>query len=181
MSHSLTNDIHRGTTWSIALSILMIAAGVIAVFVPALAGAAVTAIVGWLLIFGGLLHVAFAWRVNKPRTVLWETLLGVVYGAVGIWLVTSPLGGLRSLTIAVAIYLFLEGVLEFVLSLELRPAPGSGWLLFDGIVTLVLAGLIWNTWPSSAIWVVGTLAGISLFFSGITRLMFSMATRRIAA
>jgi hypothetical protein len=55
----------------------MIAAGVIAVFVPALAGAAVTAIVGSLLIFSGLLHVAFAWRASKQRTVLWEILLGV--------------------------------------------------------------------------------------------------------
>jgi uncharacterized membrane protein HdeD (DUF308 family) len=81
----------------------------------------------------------------------------------------------------VAIYLFVEGVLEFVLSFELRPAPGAGWLLFDGIVTLVLAVLIWSTWPSSAMWVVGTLVGISMFFSGMTRLMFSMAVRRIAA
>jgi uncharacterized membrane protein HdeD (DUF308 family) len=92
-----------------------------------------------------------------------------------------PLGGLLSLTLAVAIYLFVEGVLEFVLSFELRPAPGAGWLLFDGIVTLVLAVLIWSTWPSSAMWVVGTLVGISMFFSGMTRLMFSMAVRRIAA
>jgi uncharacterized membrane protein HdeD (DUF308 family) len=181
VSHSLTNDIHRAATWSIALSILMISAGIIAVFLPALAGVAVTAVIGWLLIFSGLLHVAFAWRANKPRTVLWEILLGVVYGAVGIYLVASPLGGLQSLTIAVAIYLLIEGVLELVLSFELRPAPGAGWLLFDAIVTLVLAALIWSTWPSSAIWVVGTLVGISMLFSGITRLMFSMALRRIAA
>jgi len=81
----------------------------------------------------------------------------------------------------VAIYLSVEGVLEFVLSFELRPAPGAGWLLFDGIVTLVLAALIWSTWPSSALWVVGTLVGLSMFFSGITRLMFSMAVHRVAA
>jgi uncharacterized membrane protein HdeD (DUF308 family) len=41
--------------------------------------------------------------------------------------------------------------------------------------------LIWSTWPSSALWVVGTLVGISMFFSGITRLMLSMAVRRIVA
>jgi len=181
MSHSLTNDLHRATTWSIALSVLMIATGVVAVSAPALAGAAVTAVVGWLLIFNGLLHVAVASRAAKPRTVLWEILLGIVYGVVGTYLVASPLGGLQSLTIAVAIYLFIEGILEFVLSFELRPAPGAGWLLFDGIITLVLAALIWSTWPSGAIWVVGTLVGISMFFSGVTRLMFSMVVRRIAA
>jgi uncharacterized membrane protein HdeD (DUF308 family) len=181
MSYSSTSDSSPAVTWSIVLSGLMIAAGVVAVFMPALARVAVTAIVGWLLIFSGLLHVAFAWRANRAGTVLREILLGIVYGAVGIYLVASPLGGLQSLTIAVAIYLFVEGVLEFVLSFELRPAPGAGWLLFDGIVTLVLAALIWSTWPSSALWVVGTLVGLSMFFSGITRLMFSMAVHRVAA
>lgn len=73
--------------------------------------------------------------------------------------------------------LFAKGVLEFILSFQLRPAPGTGWLLVDGIVTLVLAAMIWSLWPSSAGWVVGTLVGISMFFSGITRLMLSLAVR----
>jgi uncharacterized membrane protein HdeD (DUF308 family) len=89
--------------------------------------------------------------------------------------------GLASLTLAIAIYLLIEGVLEFVLSFQIRPAHGSGWLLVDGIITLVLAVMIWSTWPSSALWVVGTLVGISMFFSGITRLMLSVAVRRIVA
>ena len=58
-------------------------------------------------------------------------------------------------------------------------SAGSGWLLVDGIVTLLLAVMIWSTWPSSAAWVVGTLIGISMLFSGITRLMLSVAVRRV--
>jgi uncharacterized membrane protein HdeD (DUF308 family) len=54
-----------------------------------------------------------------------------------------------SLTLALAIYLLVESVLEFVLAFRLRPMPGSNWLLFDGIVTLILAIMIWRTWPSS--------------------------------
>ena len=183
MANSMTADVHtvrRATTWSIVLSVLMIVAGVLAICVPVVAGVAVTAIVGWLLVFSGLLHLAFAWRAGRAGAVLWEILLGILYGAIGFYLLASPVIGLASLTLAIAIYLFFEGVLEFVLSFQLRPAPGSGWLLADGIITLVLAVMIWSTWPSSALWVVGTLVGISMFFSGITRLMFSMAVRRIA-
>jgi uncharacterized membrane protein HdeD (DUF308 family) len=179
MSISIAHDIHRATTLAIALSVLMIAAGVVGVVAPALARAAVTVFVGWLLIFSGLLHVAFAWRANTPRTVLLEILLGVLYSAVGVYLVAAPVGGLLSLTIAVAIYLFVEGVLELGLSFALRPLPGAGWLLFDGVVTLALAVLIGSTWPSSATWVLGTLVGVSMLFSGGTRLMFSLAVRRI--
>ncbi|MBI3494078.1 MAG: hypothetical protein HY047_20215 [Acidobacteria bacterium] len=46
---------------------------------------------------------------------------------------------------------------------------------------LVLAVMIWSTWPSSAAWVIGTLVGISMLFSGMTRVMLSLAVRRIVA
>jgi uncharacterized membrane protein HdeD (DUF308 family) len=181
MANSMTADLHKAATWSIVLSVLMIVAGVLAVCVPVIAGVAVTAVVGWLLIFSGMLHLAFAWRAGRAGAVLWEILLGLVYGGIGFYLVAKPIAGLASLTLAIAAYLLIEGVLEFILSLQLRPAPGSGWLLADGIITLVLAAMIWSTWPSNAGWVVGTLVGISMFFSGITRLMLSLAVRRITA
>jgi uncharacterized membrane protein HdeD (DUF308 family) len=181
MANGLTSDVRRATSWSIALSVLMIVAGVLAIALPMVAGIAVTVVVGWLLIFSGVLHLAFAWRSGRTGAIVWELLLGVAYGVIGFYVLANPMTGLESLTFAVAIYLFVEGVLEFLLSFQLRPAPGAGWLLVDGIVTLVLAALIWSTWPSSSAWVIGTLVGISMLFSGITRFMLSLATRRIAA
>jgi uncharacterized membrane protein HdeD (DUF308 family) len=181
MADSVTAGVDRATTWSIALSVLMIVAGLLAIGLPVVAGIAVTAIVGWLLIFSGALHLAFAWRAGRAGVVVWEILLGLAYGAIGFYLLARPVAGLASLTFAVAIYLFAEGVLEFILSFQLRPAPGTGWLLVDGIITLVLAAMIWGTWPSSAAWVIGTLVGISMLFSGITRLMLALAVRRIVA
>jgi len=179
MANSMSADIQKAATWSIVLSVLMIAAGILAVGTPAIAGVAITALVAWLLIFSGLFHVAFAWRAGRAGAVVGEILLGVLYGGIGLYMLTRPVIGLESLTLAIAIYLLIEGVLEFVLSFQVRPAPGSGWLLIDGIVTLVLAAMIWSTWPSSAAWVVGTLVGISMVFSGVTRLMLSLAVRRI--
>ena len=181
MANSITIGVHQATTWSIALSVLMIAAGAIAICVPMIAGVAITAVIAWLLIFSGVLHLAFAWRGGRAGAVLWEILLGIVYGAIGFYVLTNPVAGLASLTLVIAIYLLIEGVLESVLSFQLRSLSGSGWLLLDGIVTLVLALMIWSTWPSSAAWVVGTLVGISMLFSGITRLMLSMTVRRMVA
>jgi len=159
----------------------MIVAGAIAVGAPVVAGVAVTAIVGWLLVFSGILHLVFAWRSGRAASVVWEILLGVVYAGIGFDVIVHPVAGLAGLTLAIAIYLLIEGVLELVLSFQLRPAPGSGWVLVDGIITLVLAVMIWSTWPSNAVWVVGTLVGISMFFSGITRLMLALAVRRVVA
>jgi uncharacterized membrane protein HdeD (DUF308 family) len=181
MANAIRSGIHRATTWSIVVSILMIVAGVLAICVPLIAGVAITAIVAWMLIFSGLLHLAFAWRAGSAGGVVWEIVLGILYGVIGFYMFYSPVAGLASVTLAIAAYLLIEGVLEFVLSFQLRPAPGSSWLLFDGIITLLLAVMIWSTWPSSAAWVVGTLIGISMFFSGTTRLMMSLALRRMTA
>jgi uncharacterized membrane protein HdeD (DUF308 family) len=159
----------------------MIVAGLLAIAVPQVAGFAVNILVAWLLVFSGAAHLVFAWHTRTTGAMLWELLLGVLYIFIGAYLLFHPVAGLASLTLALAIYLFAEGVLELILSFKLRPMPGSGWLLFDGIITLILGVMIWRTWPSSTEWVIGTLVGISMLFSGISRLMLSLAARRLVA
>jgi uncharacterized membrane protein HdeD (DUF308 family) len=165
--------------WSIGLSILMLLAGALAILIPPAAGVAVALVVGWLLIFSGGAHVVFAWHTRPAGGFIWELLVGILYAGVGIYTLIHPVAGLASLTLLLAFYLFAEAVLELVLWIRLRPMSGSPWLLVDGIVTLILAVLIWRTWPSSTEWVIGTLVGISMLFSGASRLAVSLAARRV--
>jgi uncharacterized membrane protein HdeD (DUF308 family) len=173
--------VKRVLGWSVALSILMILAGCLAIVVPRAAGIAITIFVGWLLIFSGVAHFVFGWHTRGNGGLIWELLLGIAYIAVGVYLLMNPIAGLASLTLALAMYLLAEGILELILSFRLRPVPGWGWLLFDGIVTLILSVMIWRTWPSNSPWVIGTLVGISMLFSGIARLMLSLAARRFVS
>ena len=167
--------------WSIGLSVLMLVAGILAIVMPPVAGIAVLVIVAWLLMFSGVAHLVFAWHTRTTGGMIWELLLGILYIFVGIYALLHSAAGLASLTLFLAAYLFVEGVLEFVLSFRLRPMPGSSWLLFDGIITLILAILIWRSWPSSTEWVIGTLVGVSMIFSGAARLSLSLAARRVLA
>jgi uncharacterized membrane protein HdeD (DUF308 family) len=178
---SLGTIVKESVGWSIGLSVLMILAGFLAIAVPQAAGIAVNILVAWLLVFSGATHLVFAWHTRTTGGMLWELLVGFLYIFIGAYLLVHPVAGLASLTLALAIYLFAEGVLELILSFRLRPMAGSNWLLFDGIITLILAVMIWRTWPSSTEWVVGTLVGISMLFSGISRLMLSLAARRLVA
>ena len=57
----------------------------------------------------------------------------------------------------------------------------SGWILFDGILTLVLGYLIWRNWPSGSTWTIGTLVGIKLLESGFTRLIYATTARKALA
>jgi len=179
--NELTGDVRSASTWSIVLSVLMIAAGVIAIGVPMTAGTAVTMIVGWLLLFSAVFHLVLAFTGGRPGAVVGEILLAALYAFIGYYVLTHPSVGLAGLTAGITVYLFREGILEFVLSYMLRPLPGAGWLLFDGIVTLALAIYIVTTWKSSESWMLGLLVGVSMLFSGITRLMLSIAVRKAVA
>jgi uncharacterized membrane protein HdeD (DUF308 family) len=171
-----TNEaIHRATKSSIIVSILMIVVGLCAIIAPEIFGAALVLLFGWLLVFGGAMQLAYAWHIRHHHGsgLWWGIVLSIIYIAIGIYMLVHPAAGMASLTLILAIYLFMEAAVEFMMSLHLRRVKGSGWLMFDGIVTFVLAVLIFKTWPSSSAWVIGTLVGISILFSGVSRLMLS--------
>ena len=165
--------------WSVAISILMIIAGLLAIVLPGPAGIAINLFVGWMLVFSAIMHFVYAWQTRHGHAVAWELLVGALYLLVGVYLLRHPIRGLATLTIALAFYLWIEGILEFVSSYMLRALPGSGWLLFDGVVTVILAFLIWRTWPENTEWAIGTLVGISILFSGVSRLMISLRARHV--
>jgi uncharacterized membrane protein HdeD (DUF308 family) len=71
-----------------------------------------------------------------------------------------------------------EGILDIVLFFKMRPMHGSTWVLLDGIITLLLGLMIYAQWPSSSAWAIGTLVGISMIFSGVARVMMSLAVRK---
>jgi uncharacterized membrane protein HdeD (DUF308 family) len=167
--------------WSIALSVLLILAGLFAILIPPLSGLAVTLIFAWMMILSGITHFVFAFKTHTTGGVLWELLVGAIYLFTGVYLLLHPLSALIALTLILAFYLFFEGVVETILSFQLRPRHGANWLLIDGIVTLILAIMIWRSWPASTVWVIGTLVGISMIFSGFSRLMLSLAARRALA
>ena len=180
-SMGLPTLVKRSITWSITLSVLMIVAGFLAIVAPPVAGLAVTFLVGWLLVFSGIMHFVFAWHMRGTGLIIWEILLGIVYALAGGYVLLHPLVGMAGLTLALAVYLFAEAVLEFILGVQLRPRRGSGWLFVDGAITLILAVMIWRAWPYSTEWALGILVGVSMLFSGISRLMFSMAARNLVS
>jgi uncharacterized membrane protein HdeD (DUF308 family) len=167
------------TGWAMAISVLMILAGILAIGVPLAAGIAVNIVVAWLLVFVGVAHLVFAWELRSVGGAIWQLLLGVLYIGVGIYLLAHPLAGLLALTLFLAVYLFVEGVLELILAFQVPTRQAKGWLALDGVVTLILGFMIWRSWPASTEWAIGTLVGISMIFSGVSRLMLSMAARSL--
>ncbi len=163
--------------WSKAMSALIIVAGILAIVVPPAAGIAATILIGWLLVFAGAAHFAFGWHTRKMGGLMWGILLGLAYMIAGIYILFHPVAGLAVLTLVLGAYLFAEAIVEFALAWKLRPVGGSGWLFFDAVVTLIFSILIWRTWPSSSAWIIGTVIGVSMIFSGVSRLGVLAAAR----
>lgn len=162
--------------WSITLTILMTLAGLGAILIPLAAGLAATVVIGWLMIFSGVMHLFYCWHRHGVVGIVSEILVGIIYLIAGGYLLANPAEGLSSLTLALAFYLIAKAILEVFLALALRNRA-VGWLWFDIIVNLILAVMIWSTWPASSAWAIGTLVGFGITITGFTRLMLALAAR----
>jgi len=85
-----------------------------------------------------------------------------------------------TLTLMLAFLFMVEGVLDFMLWWKSRSVDGAFWILVDSVITLALGAMIYMHWPSSSVWAIGTLVGISMMITGVTRIMLSLAARRVA-
>jgi uncharacterized membrane protein HdeD (DUF308 family) len=173
--------VRHASTWSIVWGVLLIIFGMLAIGSPLLAAVAVSAIVAWLIILAGVVHLILAFHAHGAGSLIWKLLVGIAYLFFGIYLIMHPLLGVASLTLVLASLFLIEGILDIILFFKMRSMQGSSWVLIDGIVTVVLGLLIYAHWPSSSIWAIGTLVGVSMIISGITRVMLSLTVRKATA
>ena len=170
--------VRHGSTISILWGVLLIVFGMVAISSPLLAAVAVNALVAWLIVLAGIVHLMLAFRVHQAGSVIWKLLVGIAYLCFGGYLLVHPLLGVASLTLLLGSLFLIEGILNIVLYVKMRPIHGSSWMLLDGIITLLLGLMIYLQWPSSSAWAIGTLVGISMIFSGVARVMMSLAVRK---
>jgi uncharacterized membrane protein HdeD (DUF308 family) len=170
--------VRHASTWSIVWGVLLIIFGMVAIGSPFLAAVAVNAVIAWLIVLAGVVHLVLAFHTHRAGSVIWKLLVGVAYLCFGAYLIMHPVLGVASLTLVLASLFLIEGILNIVLFFKMRPMQGSSWVLVDGIITLMLGLMIYLQWPSSSAWAIGTLVGVSMIVSGVTRVMISLAVRR---
>jgi len=169
------------TVWYIAAAVLFIVLGMFAIIEPAVAGLGVTLLVGWLLSFAGVTHFIGAFKGGGAKHVIFQLLIGIAYVIGGLYFLIHPLLAIGTLTLLLAAVILAGGVLELVWFFRLKGERRSGWVLFNGLVGLLLGMMIWLHWPSSSVWAIGILLGVNLLTTGITRLMVGLAARKLVA
>lgn len=179
--HSPADIARQASTLSILWGVLLIIFGMVAIGSPFLAAVAVSTLIAWLIVLAGVVHIMLGVRTHGAGSMIWKLLVGLAYLFFGVYLILHPVLGVASLTLLLALLFLIEGVLEIILFFNLRALGGSSWMLVDGLVSLLLGGMIYVHWPSSSAWAIGTLVGISMIISGFTRVMLSLSVRKAAA
>jgi uncharacterized membrane protein HdeD (DUF308 family) len=110
----------------------------------------------------------------------WERALQALLTLViGVYLVLFPGAGALSLTLLLVIWFVVSGGLQLAAARQLRGLPGAGWMLFGGLLAIVLAVLIALDLPSSAEWAIGLLVGVNLIFWGTRALVAASLLKRV--
>lgn len=164
------------TIWGVLTIIL----GFLAMGSPMVTGLALAVLIGVSMIFAGLAQTIYAFQAGSVGKGFLRLLFGGITVFAGIAIIGQPGIALASLTLFLAIYFVVDGLTTIFASTTVASGQGKGWLIINGIVTLILGLLIWRGWPVSGVWAIGILLGIRLVFSGMTMLALGSVGRSVA-
>ncbi len=167
---------HRG--WSIAWGIVLIIMGILALLMPEIAAFATVLTLGWLLIVAGIVEIVHSFQTRHRAGFGWKLAAGIITLILGLLILFFPIAGVATLALWIGAFIFAGGIVRVILAFRVKPAKGWGWVLFDGILAIIIGGLIAWGWPASSIAFIGLLTGFWLLFSGIWRITLDGRVRR---
>ena len=151
---------------AVITGVILLLCGLLAVAAPLAAGVSITILVGLLLTAGGIGQCLLALRAGAFGKGLLVFLIGGLTVIAGVFMLTQPIEGLEAITLFLAAYFLATGIFELIAAMQMRPTAGWGWMLLNGVVTLVLGLVIWRQFPLSGAWAVGVLFGLKLMMGG---------------
>ena len=178
--NELTRAAKRGGTALSIFGVILIILGMLSMLAPGLTGLSVAVFVGFLVLFGGAFRIVWAFRAGSLGRGMLTFVIGALTLIAGLMLITDPLLASGFLTVMLAAYLIVDGVAEIAAGNQRRPEPGSGWLIFGGVVSILLGIMIWRQYPLSGAFAIGILLGIKLFMVGLIMVTVGGALKQSA-
>ena len=171
-------DLRKRSGMFLALGVVLIVLGTIALGLSVVFTLASMVFIGWLMIMAGVLQTAHGFSVKAWGGFFIEILAGLLYTVVGFLIIIHPAAAAVELTLIIAVLLIVGGLFRIAIAIAVR-LPNSIWLLIHGAVNILLGTAIIGQWPSSGLWVIGTFIGIDMIFNGWTLVMLSLAAKQI--
>lgn len=150
--------------------ITAIVLGALAILMPHVATLAASLVLGALFLVNGVIACVTAFRARRAGRTAMGFFLGLLFVIAGAALLFDPEGGVLALTVVLTLFLIVSGLMKLYFGWRLRPAPGAGWMMFGGALSILLGIVIASGLPGTAFWVLGLIIGIDLIFYGIALL-----------
>lgn len=164
--------------WLVFLGVLMIALGIYAIAAPFVASLAVSAWIGVLFLIAGIGEIAHGFSVKGWKPSLGHGAIGVIYLIGGLLVIFEPLAGLVTFTILICAMLLVSGVVRISAGFQMRPEMGWGWLVGAGVASLIAGVAVFLSFPGSAAWLLGLLAGLSFLSEGWALVALGLVARK---
>jgi uncharacterized membrane protein HdeD (DUF308 family) len=177
--HPLRQELEQLQQHWLLLFILGIAISVVgslAVISSFIATLATVTFFGMLLLIGAIIHLVSAVTCRNWRGFLVYLLMGVLYGVVGLIMMTHPLAAAAAITLMLAAAFIAGGVIRIVVAL-MEHFHGWPWVMGSGFISLLLGIFIWRNFPGDALWVIGLFVGIDLIFLGWSWIILAIGIR----
>jgi len=163
--------------WVVALGVIFLVAGIIALGSVVTATVASVFVVGVMMTLSGIAEIIHGFQMRTwGRFFLW-ILIGALYVLAGFVAFSNPLLASVVLTLMLGIGLIAAGIVRGILAVQLRRAPGWGWILASAIITVIVGLMIVAGWPATSLFVLGTFLGIDLIFAGVGWIAAGLALR----
>jgi uncharacterized membrane protein HdeD (DUF308 family) len=167
----------RAMAWSLFfMGMLLIIVGMVAISSSFVATLASVKVFGILLLVAGGIEVVHAVMIRNMRGFALHLLAAAIYLVVGLFMLEDPIQAATVITLIIAAYFIVGGVLRIIFSFAVR-FHGWIWVVVNGLVNLVLGMMIWNRWPESSLWVIGLFIGIDLLFHGWSSVILALTLR----
>jgi len=174
--NDIESEIKSGASSMKWMGLLTIIFGVLAMGMPYITGQSVLTLIGILVMAGGIMRMIWAFKAGSLGKGILVFVIGGLTLLAGFWVITEPFIAAGALTIVLSVYFFLDGFAEIMAALSL--VEGKGWLIFDGVVTVVLGALLFMGFPFSGPLAVGLLLGFKLLLAGISMLTLGSAAKQ---
>jgi uncharacterized membrane protein HdeD (DUF308 family) len=174
------HELRRYWGWHLAMGIALVLLGVIALIDSVAVSVVSMIFFGWLLLIGGIIEGVQAFRHRRGSHFFLHLLNAAFAIVLGLLLLRNPLAGSLVMTLLLALYFLVAGTFRIFIALTVE-ITGSGWMLVDGIITLILGILVWAQWPIAGLWIIGLFIGVNLITYGWSQMMLAFALRRLGA
>ena len=151
---------------TVIIGALILLFGLLALIYPTGFGKFTTVVIGMMVVSMGILRFIFAAASSTVGSMILRYILAGFITLTGLWMVFNAEMGLAALTLIMAIYFIVDGVMGIVYGLQLRKIGRGKYLIFSSVMSLILGVLVYAQWPESSRYAIGILLGVKFLFDG---------------